>query len=89
MLGTVAIIFTLIEECEPTIIIKFGQKAFDFATDRKILKNTFEVKSCTIQMLLCIFLLLGGYNIFTYLTGPSNLRQSNHSLYNLSNIMAT
>lgn len=34
MLGIVAIIFTLIDEHEPTIIIKFGQEVFDFTIDR-------------------------------------------------------
>lgn len=40
-------------------------------------------------MLLCIFLLLGGDNTITYLAGLSNLRQSSHSRYDLSNIMET
>lgn len=34
MLSIVAIIFTLTDEQEPIIIIKFGQEAFDFTIDR-------------------------------------------------------
>lgn len=33
MLDIVMIIFTVIDENEHTIVIKFGQEAFDFAVD--------------------------------------------------------